>query len=94
METEKLKQLVLAKGKEIAPTVGTHEIYAGIVVTNWPSGIRTIDRIPDGAAAIPICILDEKIPASHHIWWIAAKLLDIPTEMLIKNLTELENDGN
>lgn len=51
METEKLKQLVLAKGKEIAPTVGTHEIYAGIVVTNWPSGIRTIDRIPDGAAA-------------------------------------------
>ena len=90
MENETLKQLVLAKGREVAPSVANTIVVRGQVsITTWPSGVQTIDRIPEGHAPIPICILDSKIADDHDTWWIAAKILDIPTEM---SIDEFEQD--
>lgn len=87
MDNEVLKATVLAKGRELAPTNSftTHtRLHGEVILTTWPSGVQTIDRMPIGQVPIPICILDPNIPANHDMWWIAAKLLEIPTEMPIE----------
>ncbi len=89
MENETLKQLVLAKGKEVAPILSKHYVVAnGIAFVHCDNQFRIYTIRADGKHRL-FCNVLFFMPANDPNWWIAAKILDIETEMPID---EFEQD--
>ena len=92
MENETLKQLVLAKGREIAPTFPARQEIAPFVEIEQHYaryGYSIYRKFQDGDREIEVCRIHDELPANNSQWWIAAKILDIPTEM---SIDEFEQD--
>ena len=92
MENETLKQLVLAKGKEVAPVFATKYELAPFVNVQCHfdgNGFGIFRNWTDSDAEFEVCRLRVELPAHSGEWWVAAKILDIPTEMPID---EFEQD--
>ena len=92
MENETLKQLVLAKGREIAPTFPARQEIAPFVEIEQHYaryGYSIYRKFQDSDREIEVCRIHDELPANNSQWWIAAKILDIPTEMPID---EFEQD--
>lgn len=83
MENETLKQLVLAKGKEVAPILSRHYVVAnGVEFVHQDNQFVFYTIRADGKHRL-FCNVLFFMPANDPNWWIAAKILDIPTEMSI-----------
>jgi len=86
MENEKLKQLVLAKGKEVAPIFATKYELAPFVNVQCHfdgNGFGIFRNWTDSDVEFEVCRLRVELPAHSGEWWVAAKILEIETEMSI-----------
>lgn len=87
MDNEVLKATVLAKGKEIAPIYCTrYEIapYVSIESHVDHNGFSIYRNWTHSEKVFEVCRVRIELPAYSAEWWIAAKLLEIPTEMPIE----------
>lgn len=86
MENETLKQLVLAKCEEVAPIFATKYELAPFVNVQCHfdgNGFGIFRNWTDSDAEFEVCRLRVELPAHSGEWWIAAKILEIETEMSI-----------
>ena len=96
MENETLKQLVLAKGKEVAPECGkTYETKRGTIIKDNDrqigdkfTGWQIWDYRASSSVGVALC---DETPVDSHAWVIAAELLDIdqPVPIFDSQLHEL-----
>ena len=86
MKNETLKQLVLAKGKEAAPIFATKYELAPFVNVQCHfdgNGFGIFRNWTDSENESEVCRLRVELPAHSGEWWVAAKILEIETEMPI-----------
>jgi len=85
MENEKLKEIVWATCQELAPQFySPHQIKEGLSLVCFLVGMGfEFRKRVNGLFQYP-CRIEHNTPCDSIEWWIAAKLLDIPTEMPIK----------